>query len=207
MLELFEKIIKEEYSGGAECELRTVLSGAEDSVTDDIEVPSSSQASLQLSSLATMGAIDGLTCDFCGADIFQSFFECKTCISSKRDEEEASGKAPLSTNSASTMDRDPVIVCPCCYVEGRACRCKLMNPVQIYPMERLFGDQNRIIMLLDREASKKDRSTEFTELSEKTTDAVQHPPIFASACKLLSARKVLEDNEVRLSYICQLSSE
>ena len=46
LLELFEKIIKEEYSGGAECELRTVLSGAEDSVTDDIEVPSSSRASL-----------------------------------------------------------------------------------------------------------------------------------------------------------------
>ena len=77
LLELFEKIVKEEFSGDAECELRTVLSGAEDSVTDDIEVPSSSQASLQLSSLATIGAIDGLTCDFCGAVIFQSFFNAR----------------------------------------------------------------------------------------------------------------------------------
>ena len=77
LLELIKKFVKEEYSGGAECELRTALSGAEDSVTDDIEVPSSSQASLQLSSLATMGAIDGLTCDFCGADIFQSFLNAR----------------------------------------------------------------------------------------------------------------------------------
>ena len=140
-------------------------------------------------------------------DIFQSFFECKTCISLKRDCEEASGKAHLSTNSASTLDRDPVTVCPCCYVEGRACHCKLMNPMQIYSTARLFRGQNRIVKLLDRDASKKDRSTEFTELSEKTTDTVQHPPIFASACKLLSARKVLKDNEVSFFYIFIPSSE
>ena len=38
MLELFEKIVKE-YSGGARCELGTVLSEAEDSITDVTEVP------------------------------------------------------------------------------------------------------------------------------------------------------------------------
>ena len=37
LLELLQKIVKEEYSGDADCELRmVVLSGAKDSVTDDI---------------------------------------------------------------------------------------------------------------------------------------------------------------------------
>ena len=88
-----------EYSGGARCELGTVLSEAEDSIIDVTEVPPSSQASLQLSSLATIGVVQGLTCEFRGADIFQSFFECKSCVSSKPDREETLGKAPLSTYS------------------------------------------------------------------------------------------------------------
>ena len=44
-------------------------------------------------------------------------------------------------------------------------------------MERSFGDQNRIVKLLDRDASKRHNSTQFTALSDKTTDSVQHPPI------------------------------
>ena len=37
LLELLQKIVKEEYSGDADCELwMVVLSGAKDSVTDDI---------------------------------------------------------------------------------------------------------------------------------------------------------------------------
>ena len=68
-------------------------------------------------------------------------------------------------------------------------------------MARLFTDQNRVVKLLDRDASKRDNTMQFTALSEKTTDTVQHPPIFASACKLMSARKVLEDKEVSFFYI------
>ena len=45
LLESFEKIVKEEYSGNTEYDLWTFLSGTDDSVTGDIEVPSSSQAS------------------------------------------------------------------------------------------------------------------------------------------------------------------
>ncbi|KAI0721127.1 hypothetical protein C8T65DRAFT_786041 [Cerioporus squamosus] len=44
-----------------------------------------------------------LACDFCGADIFQSFFECQRC----RGEDEE--KAHIG---------DGLLICPACYVEG-----------------------------------------------------------------------------------------
>ena len=50
-------------------------------------------------------------------------------------------------------------------------------------MKSLFGDQNRIVNLLDRDASK-DGSALFIGLSEKTTDAVQHPLILVSGVSL-----------------------
>lgn len=59
------------------------------------------------------GQISGLAdhfqmCDFCGADIFQSYFRC-----SKSDGPEAGS-----------------IICSGCYVEGRTCACERMDPKQ-----------------------------------------------------------------------------
>ena len=67
-------------------------------------------------------------CDFCGADIFQSFFECRAC-------------AGLS--EPSTQPGDGLLICPACYVEGRSCECDNMEPAQCRPLNVLLGDRNR----------------------------------------------------------------
>ena len=72
------------------------------------------------------------TCDFCGADIFLSSFQCVVC--SPRD---GSG--------------DPVCLCPTCVVEGRTCKCGSMEPVQCGSFRELLGNRN-IAMVKLREA-------------------------------------------------------
>jgi hypothetical protein len=62
-------------------------------------------------------------CDYCGADIFQSFFECRECISSGSE--------------------DPIVICTGCYAEGRSCKCANMTPRQRRPfgeLEELHSD-------------------------------------------------------------------
>lgn len=61
-----------------------------------------------------------ICCDFCGADIFQSFFECLPCAGINDEMEIGDG----------------IAVCPLCYVEGRGCNCGIMYPTQCRP----FGD-------------------------------------------------------------------
>jgi hypothetical protein len=67
---------------------------------------------------------NNICCDFCGADVFQSFFECLPC----------------ALRSPGIDDKmkigDGIVVCPLCYVEGRSCNCGTMNPTQCQP----FGD-------------------------------------------------------------------
>ncbi|KAI1795904.1 hypothetical protein LXA43DRAFT_881109 [Ganoderma leucocontextum] len=72
-------------------------------------------------------------CDFCGADIFQSFFECRAC----------SGSSGQSTQAG-----DGLLVCPACYVEGRSCECDRMKPVQCRPLRVLIVDRNRAAEVL-----------------------------------------------------------
>lgn len=78
-----------------------------------------------------------LACDFCGADIFQSFFECQTCVP--------------SNSSASMQLGDGILICPSCYVEGRTCLCETMVPVQCRPFEQLLQDRNKAATMLNRE--------------------------------------------------------
>ncbi|KAI0306344.1 hypothetical protein B0F90DRAFT_1689147 [Multifurca ochricompacta] len=74
------------------------------------------------------------SCDFCGSDIFVSFFCCKDCS--------------LSTELSSTAG-DGLHICPGCYVEGRSCRCgRLMDPMQCWPLQILYGDYNRAVRAL-----------------------------------------------------------
>ena len=47
-------------------------------------------------------AVCTLACDFCGADIFQSFFECQKCLKDKT--------TPV------TRPGDGLLICPSCYV-------------------------------------------------------------------------------------------
>jgi len=58
--------------------------------------------------------VSDLQCDFCGADIFQSYFACKECVEGDSKEHWEDGLA----------------ICPGCYIEGRSCKCKNMEPIQ-----------------------------------------------------------------------------
>ncbi|KAI9064403.1 hypothetical protein FKP32DRAFT_1611459 [Trametes sanguinea] len=69
-----------------------------------------------------------LACDFCGADIFQSFFECNRCR-----EPEPGVEAQIG---------DGLLICPGCYVEGRSCLCDMLEPVQCRPFDTLVLDRN-----------------------------------------------------------------
>lgn len=71
----------------------------------------------------------GHVCDFCGADIFLSFFQCDSC--SSRD---GSG--------------GPVCLCPTCVVEGRMCKCRSMEPVQSGSFRDLLRNRNNAMLKL-----------------------------------------------------------
>ncbi|KAI0780970.1 hypothetical protein BD413DRAFT_463733, partial [Trametes elegans] len=77
-----------------------------------------------------------LACDFCGADIFQSFFECQSC------------RTPEEGTTPSIGDG--LLICPSCYVEGRACHCSDMEPRQCRPFEMLLSDRNDAAHVLSR---------------------------------------------------------
>ncbi|KAF8559799.1 hypothetical protein OG21DRAFT_1402382 [Imleria badia] len=83
---------------------------------------------------------DNLHCDFCGADIFQSFFECDSCL-------------PTSSSDGSTgilPFGDGLVLCPSCYVEGRTCQCGEMQPVQCRPFSDLLEIRDRAIRAIQR---------------------------------------------------------
>jgi hypothetical protein len=67
-----------------------------------------------------------ISCDFCGCDIFQSYFEC-----------------------GSSSDR--CFVCPGCYVEGRSCRKHgKMRPVQCRDFEQFLKVRKNAVKALAR---------------------------------------------------------
>jgi hypothetical protein len=74
------------------------------------------------------------TCDFCGADIFQSLFECKTCALDETNSGPASG----------------FLLCPMCYVEGRSCKCGSMEPIQVMSFDFLLKGRNRAASALQK---------------------------------------------------------
>ncbi|KIK57690.1 hypothetical protein GYMLUDRAFT_45855 [Collybiopsis luxurians FD-317 M1] len=70
-----------------------------------------------------------LTCDFCGADIFQSFFECNECH---------------------TYDsNDSCAICADCFIEGRSCRCRSMRPMQVQPLGNILRERRSTVKLLE----------------------------------------------------------
>ncbi|KAG8814063.1 hypothetical protein FRC17_001303 [Serendipita sp. 399] len=77
-------------------------------------------------------ALDGECCNCCGADVWQSAFICKRCNFSRD----------------SDSDAGYVIVCPPCYLDGRSCRCKTMQPVQSRPFGELLKLGNDAVQLL-----------------------------------------------------------
>ncbi|KAF9013994.1 hypothetical protein BDQ17DRAFT_1231000 [Cyathus striatus] len=68
-------------------------------------------------SLSSGATCDKQYCDFCGADIFQTYFICQAnCHSPAGD----------------------CIICSGCYVEGRSCKCENMEPMQCRPFSELL---------------------------------------------------------------------
>lgn len=118
-----------------------------------------------------------IACDFCGADIFQSFFECQTCVP-----EGAARPTALG---------DGLLICAPCYVEGRSCSCTKMAPVQCCPFELLLEKRNRAAAVLRQfethTTSHKVRNTKLEE-SDLLADE-DHIAIFTAACALLKLRR------------------
>ncbi|EJU05318.1 hypothetical protein DACRYDRAFT_46045 [Dacryopinax primogenitus] len=70
-----------------------------------------------------------ISCDFCGAEIFQSYFECRECDQEKK---------------------ESVSICSTCYVEGRSCVCDFMEPVTVQPFSLLLSVRNKAVDVLNR---------------------------------------------------------
>ncbi|KLO11872.1 hypothetical protein SCHPADRAFT_830444 [Schizopora paradoxa] len=103
ILDIFDKISKEEFVEAKE--------------TDDPEILEDGRKQVEGSESFT-----SMTCDYCGADIFQSFFECSSC-----------------------GDPDFVQICVGCSAEGRSCRCGKAKPRQRCGSDLLFKIQNEAV--------------------------------------------------------------
>lgn len=100
---------------------------------------------------------NNFACDFCGADIFQSFFECSN---SCRSEEVLDD---LITDEASAGDG--LLICPSCYIEGRTCACQEMRPLQCRPFVHLLEERNQAAHFLTTRVS--DQQNWRTQISEQ----------------------------------------
>lgn len=80
-------------------------------------------------------------CDFCGADIFQSFFECRECVYQH------------STLEQPVAHGDGYVICGGCYVEGRSCNCDKMDPMQYRPFADLLNLRTRAARVLSANES------------------------------------------------------
>jgi hypothetical protein len=95
----------------------------------------------------------GSVCDFCGSDIFQSFFHCDSCSS-----------------------QESLFICPACYIEGRTCKCGSMEVGQIGRFADLLGDRNKVAQALHEvhlaELSDTDKSAITGRLVDITYDCM-----------------------------------
>ncbi|KAF9052926.1 hypothetical protein BJ165DRAFT_1340122 [Panaeolus papilionaceus] len=88
-----------------------------------------------------------LVCDFCGCDVFQSFFECQdACFETDGD-----------------GFKQHCIICPGCFVEGRTCACSDMKPMQRYDFEKLLALRARGIEILNEAGFQHSFEAKFAE--------------------------------------------
>ena len=133
---VYDKILKEEHPGDVQCELRRLSDILEvDSAFEDL-VHSEADAGGIPPIAAPPHVPSCLICDFCGGDIFQSFFECREC----REEPSAHGQKG-----------ENIVICPGCFIEGRSCLCKIMTPVQNYAIQLLLQAQNDACTSVNKE--------------------------------------------------------
>jgi hypothetical protein len=155
LLQLFDDILVEEYSP----DYRDIscLSSSQS------HAPSPTPSNSSLVTLVHVGDASGdldchVICDFCGADVFQSFFECGRCV--ERNTSEGSG---VDERGGSC------VVCAACYVEGRSCQCKSMDAMQLQPFENLLDLRSKAFHALH----------EFTQDVSFLSALKQKPSVFS----------------------------
>ena len=87
---------------------------------------------------------ENIVCDICGSDVFQGFFECRTCI---------------EVDSA----EGGYVVCPGCYVEGRSCEHRIMQPMQCRPFKSLLNMRIEAIQVVDMYERRYGRTFQLSE--------------------------------------------
>ena len=87
---------------------------------------------------------ENIVCDVCGADIFQGFFECRTCV---------------EVDSA----EEGYVVCPGCYAEGRSCKHQIMQPMQCQPFKSLLDTRREAIQVVDMYESRYGRTFQLSK--------------------------------------------
>ncbi|EJF65833.1 hypothetical protein DICSQDRAFT_50077 [Dichomitus squalens LYAD-421 SS1] len=139
LIQLFDEVLREEYAschkklkrviGSSDCSGWSVATEASTSRKIVLVPPRDARDRTEKHRVSACN----FACDFCGADIFQSFFECRACSAAPEE---------------CTRPGDGLLICPACYVEGRSCACDGMEPVQCRPLQVLIDDRNRAAAVL-----------------------------------------------------------
>ncbi|KAG2158298.1 uncharacterized protein EDB93DRAFT_658927 [Suillus bovinus] len=120
-----------------------------------------------------------ISCDFCGADIFQSFFECIPCA------------LHLPGLHNEMKIGDGIVVCPLCYVEGRGCNCGTMNPTQCRPFGDLLRARDEALRAIRDVCPEVVKDHECLLGNSKSIVSARHVGIFIAACVLYERRPKL----------------
>jgi hypothetical protein len=119
---------------------------------------------------------DHITCDFCDADIFQSFFECQECVPLNNEEESVLGGG--------------LAICPGCYSEGRTCKCGSMKALQCRPFGTLAEDRDRAARALRNfDAQKRNRKLD-TDYVQKYVHFLHMPAPCSCRLEAYSVERV-----------------
>lgn len=148
IIQLFDNILLEDYVDEHE-KLPHVLNR----MSKTSHSTSSSAQGEDSTSEVDLRASSNLACDFCGADIFQSFFECHHCG---------------QLDGSHTSPGDGLMLCPGCYVEGRTCACQGAAPALFRPFDVLLQDRKQAAEVLgkaDREVPDLDVDAEYVDLN------------------------------------------
>ncbi|KAH9951236.1 hypothetical protein B0H21DRAFT_685285 [Amylocystis lapponica] len=140
LVELFDEVLSEEYTRNRSMLTHVISSGAgwaadtkgsSGHIHLRLMPPRASSSQKGKGKDTETLQSENFACDFCGADIFQSFLECHEC-----------------TPNDVTSIGDGLLICAACYVDGRTCRCGSMNAVQYRPFEDLLRTRNKAAKVL-----------------------------------------------------------
>lgn len=150
LIELFDDVLAEEYHKAHKQMPHLITSST----------PSNGASASSSTLSPTREESSRITCDFCGTDVFQSFFECRKCVDPSPDAMDT-GVTPETASDAS------LVICSSCYVEGRSCRCEVMEPMQYRPFSELLDDRNMAMKVLQHSEAMKEITDTYEILDER----------------------------------------